>query len=145
MTTHFKWRGDFETSEVNELHSRAFATRRYADSEWDWVDLTNRHSLGWVTARAPAQLVGFVNVVWDGLVHAWIQDVMVVDALRCEGIGERLVARARQGAREARCEWLHVDFDDALTPFYIDACGFTPTKAGLFALQDRASDASPTT
>ena len=39
--------------------------------------LTQAHSLGWVTARSAGELVGFVNVVWDGLVHAWLQDVMV--------------------------------------------------------------------
>ena len=27
-----------------------------------------------------------------------------------------------------------VDFDDDLQPFYFDACGFTPTNAGLMAL-----------
>jgi hypothetical protein len=41
---------------------------------------------------------------------------------------------ARDGARTAGCEWLHVDFDDDLRPFYFDACGFTPTNAGLIRL-----------
>jgi hypothetical protein len=45
-----------------------------------------------------------------------------------------VVATAAQGAREAGCEWLHVDFDDDLRPFYYDACGFTPTNAGLLRL-----------
>ena len=38
-------------------------------------------------------------------------------------------------AREAGCEWLHVDFDDNLRAFYFTACEFTPTNAGLIALQ----------
>jgi hypothetical protein len=33
-------------------------------------------------------------------------------------------------------EWLHVDFDDHLRSFYFDACGFTPSNAGLIALSD---------
>jgi hypothetical protein len=37
-------------------------------------------------------------------------------------------------ARDAGCEWMHVDFDDRLRPFYLDACGFAPTTAGLIAL-----------
>jgi hypothetical protein len=41
---------------------------------------------------------------------------------------------ALDGARAAGCEWLHVDFDDHLRPFYLDACGFSPTDAGLIAL-----------
>jgi hypothetical protein len=31
-------------------------------------------------------------------------------------------------------EWLHVDFEDHLRGFYFDACGFTPTNAGLIEL-----------
>jgi hypothetical protein len=44
------------------------------------------------------------------------------------------VATARDGALAAGCEWLHVDFDDNLRSFYIEACGFTPATAGLMAL-----------
>jgi tetratricopeptide (TPR) repeat protein len=47
---------------------------------------------------------------------------------------------ARDGARDAGCEWLHADFDPHLRPFYFDACGFAPTDAGLIALQEEASD-----
>jgi hypothetical protein len=37
-------------------------------------------------------------------------------------------------ARGTDCEWLHVDFDDHLRAFYFEACGFTPTNAGLVKL-----------
>ena len=37
-------------------------------------------------------------------------------------------------ARAAGCEWLHVDFEDHLRAFCFDACGFTPTNAGLIGL-----------
>ena len=46
----------------------------------------------------------------------------------------QLVAVATTEARAAGCEWLHVDFDDRLRPFYFDVCGFTPTNAGLIEL-----------
>jgi hypothetical protein len=35
----------------------------------------------------------------------------------------------------AGCEWLHVDFETRLTPFYIEGCGFRPTPAGLIHLR----------
>jgi GNAT superfamily N-acetyltransferase len=76
-----------------------------------------------------------VNVLWDGLVHAWIQDTMVATAARGRGVGTRLTSAAADGARAAGCEWLHVDFDDHLRPFYFEACGFIPTNAGLIDLQ----------
>jgi GNAT superfamily N-acetyltransferase len=135
MTT-FGWRGEFRSDEVNVLHAEAFGTRVYTTEEWDWKALADRHSLGWVVARADdLALIGFVNVLWDGLVHAWIQDTMVADAARHQNIGTRLIAEAQTGAAAAGCEWLHVDFDDDLGEFYFGACGFTPTHAGLMRLQ----------
>lgn len=130
----FAWRGAFDSTEANVLHAEAFGTRVFTDAEWDWVELTGRHSLGWVTARVDGVLVGFVNVLWDGLVHAWLQDVMVAMSQRGRGVGSALVRHARDGAAAAGCEWLHVDFDDELRPFYIDECGFRPAAAGLMAL-----------
>ena len=128
------WRGDFDNAEVNELHAEAFGTRVFDASEWDWLALVHEHSLGWVTARDHETLVGFVNVVWDGQVHAWLQDTMVASAARHRGVGTQLVATAIERARTAGCGWLHVDFDERLRPFYLDACGFTPTAAGLIEL-----------
>ena len=135
MTITYEWRGAFDNAEVNGLHAEAFETRVFDESEWDWSALVDRHSLGWVVARDADGLVGFVNVVWDGLAHAWIQDTMVAVRARGQQVGTHLVARARDAARDAGCEWLHVDFDDHLRSFYFDACGFTPTTAGLIALQ----------
>ena len=135
MTTTFTWRGPFANAEINALHAEAFETRVFTDQEWDWVTQVERHSLGWVVARDAASLVGFVNVISDGLVHAWLQDTMVAAGHRHRGVATRLVEEARAGARRAGCEWLHVDFEDDLRPFYFDRCGFTPTNAGLIALQ----------
>lgn len=130
------WRGPFSNAEVNALHAEAFHTRLFDESEWDWRALCERHSLGWVVARDGETIVGFANVLWDGLVHAWIQDVMVAGAARHRGIGVGLVHMARDAARKAGCEVLHVDFDADLRDFYFGACGFTPTTAGLIDLTD---------
>lgn len=135
MSVIYEWRGAFDNSEVNELHAAAFSTRVFTEAEWNWVALTARHSLGWVVARDAGRLVGFVNVVWDGLVHAWLQDTMVDPRDHHRGIGRQLVVEATTASRAAGCEWLHVDFDDDLRDFYFGACGFTPTNAGLIALQ----------
>ena len=78
--------------------------------------------------------MGFVNVLWDGLVHAFIEDVMVDAASRHLGVGVGLVHAARDGARAAGCEFLHVGFEHELSSFYIEACGFTPTLGGLMHL-----------
>jgi predicted N-acetyltransferase YhbS len=134
VTIVYEWRGAFTNQEVNSLHAEAFDTEVFDESVWNWVELTRRHSLGWVIAREGPDLVGFVNVLWDGLVHAWLQDTMVAIKARGRGIGTGLVARAREGAASDGCEHLHVDFGDHLRPFYYDACGFVPTNAGLLSL-----------
>ena len=101
----------------------------------DWKGQVERYSLGWVCARDGDELVGFVNVPWDGATHAFILDTLVSDRARRQGIGTRLVdAGRRSEARAAGCEWLHVDFDDELSTFYYDSCGFKPAPAGLIAL-----------
>jgi len=92
--------------------------------------------LGWVCARRYGELAGFVNVAWDGGVHAFVLDTVVAASARRAGIGTELVARAARGAGAAGCEWLHVDFEDHLRGFYFDfdACGFQATNAGLIQL-----------
>lgn len=131
MTTDYEWRGDFVNEEVNALHAEGFG---HPGLGHDWRSQVSTHSLGWVCARQDAELVGFVNVAWDGDTHAFILDTLVATASRRRGIGKRLVGIAADQARAAGCEWLHVDFDDDLAPFYMDGCGFRPAAAGLIAL-----------
>jgi GNAT superfamily N-acetyltransferase len=85
-------------------------------------------------ARNQGQFIGFANVLWDGLVHAFLEDVMVDQAMRRRGVGVGLVHAARDGARGAGCEFLHVGFEEDLRPFYVDACGFRPVLGGLMEL-----------
>lgn len=133
LAVTYAWRGEFDSAEVNALHAEAFDHRVLDD---DWRAQVERHSLGWVCARlADQELVGFVNVPWDGGVHAFVLDTIVATRAARRGVGTQLVAVATREARGAGCEWLHVDFEDHLRAFYFDACGFTPTPAGLIALR----------
>ncbi|HXP18111.1 MAG TPA: GNAT family N-acetyltransferase [Streptosporangiaceae bacterium] len=134
----YEWRGAFGNDDVNVLHAEGFGHQVLAD---DWRTQVSQHSLGWVCARDGSDLVGFVNVAWDGGVHAFILDTLVTARARRRGVGTGLVALAAERARSAGCEWLHVDFDDELRPFYFDSCGFRPTNAGLIALDPAEPDA----
>lgn len=130
----YEWRGHFDNAELNALHAEAFSQRPLED---DWKTQVDQHSLGWVCAREGDELVGFVNVAWDGAIHAFILDTLVTVKVRRQGIGTQLVAVAAREAQDAGCEWLHVDFEDHLRGFYLHACGFAPTNAGLIALDSR--------
>lgn len=92
-----------------------------------------KRSLAHVGAMADGQLVGFVNVAWDGGVHAFLLDTTVDPAFRRRGLATRLVARAAQLAQERGAQWLHVDYEAHLEGFY-RGCGFVPTMAGLIRL-----------
>jgi GNAT superfamily N-acetyltransferase len=127
----FEWRGEFANEELNTLHAEAFA---HPVLDIDWIGQVRAHSLEWVTARQGRQLIGFVNVPWDGAIHAFLVDTIVSAKAQRQGVGTRLVAIAADKATAAGCEWLHVDFDKELGPFYFDSCGFKPTAAGLLAL-----------
>jgi GNAT superfamily N-acetyltransferase len=79
------------------------------------------------------RLIGFVYAAWDGSVHAFLLEPTVHPDYRRRGIGRQLVHHVRDFTRKRGLEWLHVDFDEELQPFY-DSCGFTPTPAGLIRL-----------
>ena len=127
----YEWRGEIDNAAVNALHAECFEHELLDD---DWRAQVNRHSLGWVCAQEAGRLMGFVNIAWDGGVHAFVIDTMVSARARRRGVGTALIRTAVPHVRAVGCEWLHVDFDDHLSEFYLQACGFSPTKAGLIAL-----------
>src|SRR5215467_6261662 len=73
---NYEWRGAFTNAELNALHAEGFGHKVLDD---DWVTQVSDHSLGWVCARddADQSLAGFVNVPWDGAIHAFILDTLV--------------------------------------------------------------------
>jgi GNAT superfamily N-acetyltransferase len=130
---HLEWRAQFDDRALCELHAAAFGGPA---GDHAWFAQVSRHSLGWVCARdGNGRLVGFVNVAWDGGAHAFVLDTIVHPRRQRDGIGTRMVGLAIDQARAAGCEWLHVDFDARLEPFYLDACRFARTSAGLIDLR----------
>jgi GNAT superfamily N-acetyltransferase len=132
MDVHYEWRAPFTNADVNALHAEGFA---HPVLDVDWQGQVERHSLGWVCAVDAGRLVGFVNVAWDGGVHAFVIDTLVERTVRRCGIGRGLLEVATLESKAAGCEWLHVDFEEELRPFYLGGCGFTSTPAGVMALR----------
>jgi GNAT superfamily N-acetyltransferase len=117
---------------LSELHAAAFEG---SPEVVPWAERLERWALTWVGAFSNDRLVGFVQVCWDGGAHAFVLDTAVHPSFGRQGIGHRLVAAAADEARSAGCEWLHVDFEPHLAAFYLEACGFLPTEAGLLKLR----------
>ena len=129
---NYQWRGDISDAELVAL------TDSYGGaSAAGWWNQIRPFSLGWVVARLPsAEVAGFVNVAWDGCDHAFLIDTKVRADLHHNGIGTELVRIATCEAKRAGCEWLHVDYEERLVPFYEGSCGFRPTPASLIHLPD---------
>ncbi len=126
----YTWRGQLTDDEMVEL-----VDSHGGHSARGWWDQIQPHSLGWVSVRSSAgALIGFVNVAWDGGDHAFLIDTKTHGDWQHRGIGVGTVQVAARHARAAGCEWLHVDFAPELSPFYLNACGFSPTDAGLIHL-----------
>ncbi|RYG37846.1 MAG: GNAT family N-acetyltransferase [Burkholderiales bacterium] len=89
-----------------------------------------RRSMSYVCAYEGAELIGYVNVAWDGKTHAFVLDTTVHPSRRHQGIGKKLVLCALEQARLSGVTWVHVDFEPNLRPFYAQ-CGFRPSEAGV--------------
>ena len=117
---------------LNALFSLGWPSWQTAPDTSDWQSVLTR-SLTFVCAYDDDRLIGFANVAWDGRDHAFLLDPRVHPDFRHQGVGTELVQRAVAEARDAGCEWLHVDYEAELAPFY-NACGFRPTNAGVIRL-----------
>ena len=116
----------------NELLNTLFGDS-WPDHTWmDFQPILAR-SLLYLCAYDDELLVGFVNVAWDGGIHAFILDTTVIPSYRHKGIGVQLVQNATILAQEKGIHWLHVDFEPHLEAFYL-RCGFQSTHAGLMRL-----------
>jgi GNAT superfamily N-acetyltransferase len=117
---------------ANEALNVLFATA-WPDNVWsDFAPVLSR-SLAYVCAYQQERLIGFVNLAWDGGIHAFLLDTTVHPEFQRLGIGRELVARAAYIARERGMAWLHVDYEPHFEAFY-HSCGFRHTAAGLMRL-----------
>lgn len=134
--TSYSWRGALSDAEMVDLVS-SYGGNAVAG----WWDQVRSYSLGWVVARdRNGVLVGFVNVAWDGGDHAFLIDTKTRDTSQHRGIATTLVRLAAAESKAAGCEWLHVDYEARLASFYLGACGFQPTSAGLIHLFSLPAD-----
>ena len=120
---------------TNETLNALFAVS-WLEHTWRDYRPILEHSLAYVGAYSPSAdeaVIGFVNVAWDGGVHAFLLDTTVHPDWRRRGIGTELVRRVAVTARERGIVWLHVDYEPHLRDFY-RKCGFTSTEAGLMNL-----------
>ena len=136
MDIELRVAGELTDPELDALHAAAF---RHPVTQTPWRQRLAARSLTWVTARLDGRLVGFVNVIGDGGVHAILLDTCVAPDVQGRGTGRALVAAAAEEARRAGCQWLHADYEPHLVDFYERACGLQHSEAGLLRLDRPAA------
>ena len=114
---------------LNALFAAAWPNHVWSD----FAPVLSR-SLAYICAHQHDRLIGFVNLAWDGGMHAFLLDTTVHPEFQRHGIGRELVIRASEVARDRGIAWLHVDYEQHLESFY-SGCGFTHTAAGLMRLR----------
>jgi GNAT superfamily N-acetyltransferase len=119
-----------ENAALQELFSSAWGNTNTTDFQKQL-----EQALCYVAAFDDSCLVGFVKLIGDAGVHAFLLDTTVHPAYQNQGIGKALVARAVQYAKAHGLEWVHVDYEAHLEPFY-QACGFQVTQAGLLRVKE---------
>jgi ribosomal protein S18 acetylase RimI-like enzyme len=123
----YERRTEIDTKALNALFAAAWGSPKPG------YEAIFGHSFTWVAAWAGDELVGFVNVAWDGDVHFFLLDTTVHPTWQRRGVGRRLVEEAIEACR-GHGEWLHVDADQELMVGFYQRCGFKPTAAGLVDL-----------
>lgn len=120
---------DLSDDVLNDLAKACWAD--HEDQEFAQV---LERSLLFVSANRGEQLVGFVNLAWDGGEHAFLLDTRVHPDFRHRGVGTALVNKAVSAAKDHNIKWVYVDFEPHLSGFYAN-CGFRDTEAGLVRLR----------
>jgi GNAT superfamily N-acetyltransferase len=123
----FRISPEMSVEELNDLFRETWPN--HVDRDFSHLS----KSLEFVCAYSDDRLVGFVNVAWDGAAHAFLLDTTVHPEFQKQGIGLALVSQAKVICKTNEIEWLHVDYEPDLEPFYKSA-NFVSTKAGLIRI-----------
>jgi GNAT superfamily N-acetyltransferase len=92
--------------QLNDLFAASWEGHRWRDFE-----PVLRRSLGYVCAWRGDELIGCVNLAWDGGVHAFVLDTTVRPNVRRRGVGRRLAKLAVEVARgvgSSGCTWTSI-------------------------------------
>lgn len=104
---------------------------------WDAALDLHQRSLGrtyaWVGCFLGEQLIGYADVVSDGVADAYIRDLVVHPDHQREGVGSRLLLLLVETARDSGIRMISTVFEPGLAAFYRKA-GFHLVSGGMIDL-----------
>ena len=80
--------------------------------------------------RHESLLIGFLNVISDGVANAFLVDLLILPAFQKKGIGKALIKQAVAELTSDGIQCIQVTFSEELEEFY-KKCGFYIFKAGI--------------
>ena len=95
------------------------------------------------TVHDADRLIGFLNVISDGIGDAFLLDLMVAPDFQRRGIGKTLVKNAVMDLTDDGIRCIHVTFAPNLEGFY-RKCGFPIFSAGIIDTAQRNTKANDT-
>ena len=105
---------------------------------WDAALDLYRSSLGrsfaWAGCFAQGQLIGYADVVSDGVADAYVRDLVVHPDHQREGVGSRLLSLLVETVRDAGIRMVSTVFEPDLAAFYRRA-GFHLVSGGMIDLK----------
>jgi ribosomal protein S18 acetylase RimI-like enzyme len=82
------------------------------------------------TARINSKLIGYIEVLSDGIADAYLQDLLVLPEYQKQGIGSELLKKAIKYLQKKKIKAIQVIFAPELEGFY-KKFGFHIVKAGI--------------
>ena len=84
----------------------------------DWYEKSLKNSYFYICCFDDIELIGFLDVVSNGVTDSYIQDVIVYPEYQGQGIGTRMMEMAIKKLKENKIYAISVLFDEKLTKFY---------------------------
>jgi len=119
---------------VSELSLNTLFSAARGHHRWRRFASMHRRSLVYLCAYYRNQVVGYVNVVWDGGTRGFLVDLTVHPEYRGRGIGTALVERAVEVANRRGVGSLRAEFGPDEVEFY-RRLGFESVDAGVRRLE----------
>jgi GNAT superfamily N-acetyltransferase len=121
----FRTGTDFSFDKVLALYNDAGWTAYTSQSET--LEQAINQSLFVLSAWSGEQLVGLLRAVGDGATIIYVQDILVLQSFRRQGLGKQLLTQLLDKYSTVRQIVLMTDNTSHTTSFY-ERCGFTKTE-----------------
>lgn len=118
-------KGKVSDSEIEELRSSV----GWDNNTGPFSTISNR-LFTYFTARKDGKLIGFIDVLSDGIADSYLQDLVIHPKFRRKGIGTELVKKAIRFLQKNNIKFIQVTFNPEYEEFF-KRFGFHIYKAGV--------------